>query len=261
MRINEVINEASFLDKLQRKLGLNVLKTMDPIPVPSKGMDGTKGDDVKQLQTALDKLGFNVGTIDGIYGPRTAMAVRQFQRTYGLGVDGNAGRNTVSKVNDIISGTQSVKDPKSVGDTKLLSLIDKHSIPNMISSYANRYKIPTDVALAVAKKESNMNPNAIGDKHLANKAYGVMQVRKPAYLDGKKHFGFKWSWEEVQTNPQANIEAGLAYLAVGRDVYGYTSPADYLAFYNGGPRGPKKQQAQLYAQSVLKGAGRYPEQV
>jgi N-acetylmuramoyl-L-alanine amidase len=47
-----------------------------------------RGDDVRDLQDRLATLGFNSGRIDGIFGPQTETAVREFQRNYGLPPDG-----------------------------------------------------------------------------------------------------------------------------------------------------------------------------
>ena len=53
-----------------------------------------QGDDVKELQTLLDKHGFPCGEIDGIFGPATDTAVRSFQKANGLSVDGKVGEKT-----------------------------------------------------------------------------------------------------------------------------------------------------------------------
>jgi peptidoglycan hydrolase-like protein with peptidoglycan-binding domain len=50
------------------------------------------------LQVALKARGFYHGPIDGIAGPLTAQAVRQFQRRVGIAVDGVAGPVTRSKL-------------------------------------------------------------------------------------------------------------------------------------------------------------------
>jgi len=52
---------------------------------------GLRGDDVAQMQTALNNLGYNPGPIDGIFGPRTQQAVIRFQRDRGLTPDGIVG--------------------------------------------------------------------------------------------------------------------------------------------------------------------------
>ncbi|GAA2578638.1 N-acetylmuramoyl-L-alanine amidase [Winogradskya consettensis] len=53
------------------------------------------GEDVRTLQERLLEMGFDTGRADGIYGPRTARAVAQFQREVGLTPDGSCGPNTM----------------------------------------------------------------------------------------------------------------------------------------------------------------------
>jgi N-acetylmuramoyl-L-alanine amidase len=53
------------------------------------------GDDVRDLQRRLNQLGFDAGYDDGLFGPRTFDAVRDFQLNAGLVVDGIAGSVTV----------------------------------------------------------------------------------------------------------------------------------------------------------------------
>ena len=53
-----------------------------------------QGDDVKELQTLLDKHGFPCGEIDGVFGPATDKAVKSFQKANGLTVDGKVGEKT-----------------------------------------------------------------------------------------------------------------------------------------------------------------------
>ena len=54
--------------------------------------NGDRGSSVELLQESLNALGFDSGAADGIFGDRTEGAVRAFQRSRGLGVDGVAGR-------------------------------------------------------------------------------------------------------------------------------------------------------------------------
>jgi peptidoglycan hydrolase-like protein with peptidoglycan-binding domain len=56
--------------------------------------NGSKGQDVKDLQEALKTLGFNPGPVDGIFGAKTETAVRAFQTDRGITVDGIVGRET-----------------------------------------------------------------------------------------------------------------------------------------------------------------------
>ncbi len=55
---------------------------------------GARGNDVSRLQDALRSAGLDPGASDGIYGRRTAAAVRQLQQQRGIGVDGIAGPDT-----------------------------------------------------------------------------------------------------------------------------------------------------------------------
>lgn len=55
---------------------------------------GSSGADVRGLQEQLTALGYNLGSVDGIFGPKTAAALRQFQSDMGIGVDAIAGPET-----------------------------------------------------------------------------------------------------------------------------------------------------------------------
>ena len=58
---------------------------------------GVKGNDVKELQTCLNKLGNTTGVVDGIFGRNTAAGVKSFQRAHGLVADGIIGPKTGPK--------------------------------------------------------------------------------------------------------------------------------------------------------------------
>lgn len=55
---------------------------------------GSKGSDVVYLQTILDKEGYKLGAIDGIFGSKTEAALRQFQNEKLLVVDGICGKKS-----------------------------------------------------------------------------------------------------------------------------------------------------------------------
>jgi N-acetylmuramoyl-L-alanine amidase len=54
-----------------------------------------RGDDVRELQRMLNSLGFDAGRQDGIFGSRTARAVREYQRNVAAKDDGIVGLDTV----------------------------------------------------------------------------------------------------------------------------------------------------------------------
>lgn len=57
---------------------------------------GCKGEDVKALQILLLGNAYDCGDVDGIFGGRTELAVKTFQKDRDLTVDGIAGKNTMS---------------------------------------------------------------------------------------------------------------------------------------------------------------------
>jgi len=54
-----------------------------------------RGDDIAELQRRLNALGFDAGREDGILGPDTARALREFQRNARLAADGIGGPQTL----------------------------------------------------------------------------------------------------------------------------------------------------------------------
>ena len=54
-----------------------------------------RGDDVATLQSRLVDMGFDCGRVDGIFGARTENAVKDFQKSAGVKVDGLCGPATV----------------------------------------------------------------------------------------------------------------------------------------------------------------------
>lgn len=57
---------------------------------------GSRGEEVRQIQTKLKSKGYFNGSIDGIYGTITREAVKKFQKASGLDADGIAGPKTLS---------------------------------------------------------------------------------------------------------------------------------------------------------------------
>lgn len=61
---------------------------------------------VINIQIALKKLGIDSGAIDGRYGPKTKEAVIAFQKENGLTADGQAGKNTITKLLEKLGETK-----------------------------------------------------------------------------------------------------------------------------------------------------------
>jgi peptidoglycan hydrolase-like protein with peptidoglycan-binding domain len=62
---------------------------------------GARGESVRSLQDQLRTSGFDPGRSDGVYGQRTERAVRDFQASRGLEVDGVAGRRTLEALRGV----------------------------------------------------------------------------------------------------------------------------------------------------------------
>ena len=68
---------------------------------------GSRGEEVKQLQTKLKRWGYYTGAVDGIFGSGTKKAVEHFQRKNGLTVDGIVGSATAKALGLTLSGSSS----------------------------------------------------------------------------------------------------------------------------------------------------------
>ena len=89
-----------------RKLGDRLLKRTSPMMT---------GDDVAELQTRLNALGFNCGTVDGEFGKNTEKGVIAFQSAAGIEVDGKFGKESKAAL-DAYSKSQDVPENDSEPD-------------------------------------------------------------------------------------------------------------------------------------------------
>ena len=81
---------------------------------------GSRGEEVRQIQTKLKRWGYYNGNVDGIYGSQTLEAVKYFQRKNGLKVDGIAGTQTLNAMG-IMSSDSSQSNTSNSNDVNLLS--------------------------------------------------------------------------------------------------------------------------------------------
>ncbi len=65
---------------------------------------GSTGPNVKLIQSLLNRIGYNAGTVDGSFGPQTRQAVIAFQRDNGLSPDGIVGPATGSVFERLLLG-------------------------------------------------------------------------------------------------------------------------------------------------------------
>ena len=80
---------------------------------------GSRGDEVRQIQTKLKNWGYYSGSVDGIYGSATLSAVKSFQKKNGLTVDGIAGTKTLQAMGIYNSSSSSSTSSSNVNSSNL----------------------------------------------------------------------------------------------------------------------------------------------
>jgi Transglycosylase SLT domain len=103
-----------------------------------------------------------------------------------------------------------------------LGAVQTGSIAGLVTAAANRYGVDPGLALAVAQRESSLNPNAFNAK---SGAAGVMQLEPGTAAQ----FGVTDPY-----NPVANVNAGVQYLASLLAKYG-GDVSKAVAAYDWGP--------------------------
>ena len=89
---------------------------------PTLSKLGSKGEEVRQIQTKLKNWGYFNDKIDGIYGPKTRDAVIYFQKKNGLTADGIAGPATLKAMGIFASsGSSGSSSGNSTSDYNLLA--------------------------------------------------------------------------------------------------------------------------------------------
>ena len=104
----------------------------------------------------------------------------------------------------------------------------------LIDQYSKKYKVDKSAVEGIVVAESNFDPRVIGDKNLSNRAYGLMQVRKPALDDVNEYYNLDFSEKDL-LDPRVNLEVGIAYFAMQRDKYKAKNLDEMIQGYNAGP--------------------------
>ena len=86
---------------------------------------GSRGEEVRTIQTKLKRWGYYNGNVDGIYGSQTLEAVKYFQRKNGLKVDGIAGTNTLRAMGIYNSSGNSSSNSSSSTNSSDLNLLSR----------------------------------------------------------------------------------------------------------------------------------------
>ena len=192
INIDALIEEFGSLDEAIRagKVGSDILKkaldslavTTDTAALSTDKLNrtlwwGMAGDDVVELQTALEALGHSLGEtgIDGIMGAHTYKAIREFQAASGLLVDGIAGPATIKALKaaaaeynnlnaSMVSQTGNVDDAAE----SWKELVDEITKPSgrelLIEAFFNTLNGVKKVIDTVKAAWSNVFPPATADR-------------------------------------------------------------------------------------------------
>lgn len=122
---------------------------------------GSTGDDVTQLQTALNNAGYNLA-VDGIFGSQTQSAVQDYQSKNGLTVDGIVGTNTWGSLNNQSASASNATNATTTAETTAKDTSDYSQYqydPSTNEAYQNAMNYLNNV-----KKDSPTFANSYGDQ-------------------------------------------------------------------------------------------------
>jgi peptidoglycan hydrolase-like protein with peptidoglycan-binding domain len=198
---------------------------------------GARGYDVGVLQFLLRRHGLRVGRLDGSFGPRTAAAVRRFQRRTGLTPDAIVGPRTSRRLCPLAVCAWRAGSRAATPHSSVHAAIDY---------WSRTYGVDAHLVRAVARWESGYNNSLVSTAG----ARGVMQVT-PA------------TWDYVETvlvgrriprTQSGNVHVGVAFLhQLLREFRGDVRLA--LAAYVQGPRSVRRKgllrETRQYVAGVL----------
>jgi Transglycosylase SLT domain/Putative peptidoglycan binding domain len=175
---------------------------------------GASGWDVSVTQFLLAKAGALL-PIDGHFGTRTEVALRKFQRTHQLQVDGIAGRRTFSAL--LAARTTPLASARSPTEpARVVTLIDY---------WARHYRVDPTLMRALAWMESGYQP------HLTSSvgAVGVMQILPST----REYVETVLLRRRVPQTVSGNIRVGAALMSELLKEFGGRTQSALAAWYQG----------------------------
>jgi soluble lytic murein transglycosylase-like protein len=130
---------------------------------------GDRGPDVVEIQTILHDFGYTVA-VDGVYGKQTERAVKAWQRSNGLAVDGIVGPLTIAS----LRGATRVGNAHTVGESA-----DPGPVPVRTVEQIIRDVWPDDLedrALTIAWRESRYRPDVTSSTGCCRGVFQLHQV-------------------------------------------------------------------------------------
>ena len=134
---------------------------------------------IKNMQTALSRLGFDPNGLDGKYGNGTFKAVQGFQKANGLAVDGQAGPETMKSMKDSLDGNfekNKASPDEPAKDEPAKAAVQPN--PNEVNRDAPVDAPPVQPNPNEVNKDTLVQPNADLKRYieLLNKLEGPQQV-------------------------------------------------------------------------------------
>ena len=181
---------------------------------------GSRGDEVRQIQTKLKRWGYYNGNVDGIYGSQTLEAVKYFQRKNGLTVDGIAGPATLKAMGIYNSSNSSSSSSSSnssnvnllarliYGEARgepytgqvavgavVMNRVKSSSFPNTISGVIYQ----SGAFDAVRDGQINLSPNSTAIKAAQDAINGWDPSYGAVYYFNPSTATNKWIWSRPMT--------------------------------------------------------------
>lgn len=181
---------------------------------------GSRGEEVKQIQTKLKRWGYYKGSVDGIYGSGTLSAVKAFQKKNGLKADGIAGTKTLNAMG-IYNSTSGSSGTSSSNSTNLnlltrlvyaeargepysgqvavaavvLNRVSSPSFPNTVSGVVYQ----SGAFDAVSDGQINMTPDSTAKKAAQDAINGWDPSYGAIYYFNPSTATNKWIWSRPVT--------------------------------------------------------------
>lgn len=182
---------------------------------------GSRGEEVRQIQTKLKRWGYYKGNIDGIFGSGTLEAVKWFQRKNGLQVDGIAGKKTLEAMGIFNSSSSSSNSSVSTNsnDVNLLARViygeargepytGQVAIGAVILNRVRSSSFPNTIAGVIYQRgafdvvsdgQINLTPNSTAKKAAQDALNGWDPTYGAIYYFNPNTATNKWIWSRPMT--------------------------------------------------------------
>ncbi len=137
---------------------------------------GSRGEEVRTIQTKLKRWGYYKGNVDGIYGSQTQEAVKYFQRKNGLTVDGIAGTKTLQAMG-IYNSSGNSSSGSSNNSSSSTNSNDLNLLSRLVYGEARGEPYTGQVAVAAVvlnRVKSSSFPNTIAGVIYQSGAFDVV---------------------------------------------------------------------------------------